>query len=202
MYWVFASLVMFAIFCLWHYIEVKIRVRKQEKIDEDFWQRENEANNVRRKPIDHLAYIKIPDELYFGLLSNHVEFPGIEKTISGLRNEKILNLTGYTNTDLKLKYGTANITELSMYDSNFTTLVTTLQKWADILLENNYEKEAVNIMEFLVSVGADIGKTYRLLGKFYLKQDSEKFEELIEEAEKLRSLNKTYIVQSLKDLRE
>lgn len=202
MYWIFASLLIFAIFCLWHRIEVKLRVKKQEEIEAAFWQREAEANNVRRKPIDHLDYIQIPKDLHFDLLPDHVELPGIEKTVSDLREEKILNLTGYTNTDLKLKYGTANITELTKYDSNFTALVTTLQKWADILLDNEYEKEAMEIMEFLVSIEADIGKTYRLLGKYYLKTDLEKYETLIQKADNLRSLNKPYIVQSIKDLKE
>ena len=33
--------------------------------------------------------------------------------LQDLSDAKIVNLTGYTNTDLKLKYGTANITILS-----------------------------------------------------------------------------------------
>lgn len=202
MYWKIATLLIFAIFCFWHFIEVKIRTRKQEKIEEAFWEREASANNVRRKPIDHLDYIKIPDTLSLDLLPDHIEKANIVKSLEGLKKEKILNLTGFTNTDLKLEYGTANITELSRYDSNYTTLVTTLQKWADILLENDYEDEAVSVMEYMVSTGVDIGRTYRLLGKYYKKNSPEKLEGLLKTAEGLRSLNKPYIVQSIKDYME
>ena len=102
MYWKIASLAIFAVFCGWTYIEVRIRASKEQKMEESFWERENEANNVRRKPIDHLDYIKVPENLPTHLLSDNIELPGILSTIEFLRKEKILNLTGYTNTELKL----------------------------------------------------------------------------------------------------
>lgn len=203
MYWKIASLAIFAVFCGWTYIEVRIRASKEQKMEESFWERENEANNVRRKPIDHLDYIKVPENLPTHLLSDNIELPGILSTIEFLRKEKILNLTGYTNTELKLKYGAPNITELSKYDANFTSLVTTLQKWADLLMDAGHEEEAISLMEFIISVGGDIGKTYRLLGKYYLKNSMEdKFMELKKTAEGLRSLNTPYIVKSIEELKE
>lgn len=202
MYWKIASLVIFALFCGWSCYEAKKHTRLEQKKEDEFWEREREANSVRRKPIDHLDYIKIPKELPVDLLKDNIEMPNILKTVESLRNDKILNLTGYSNTDLKLEYGAPNLTELSRYDSNFTALVTTFQKWADLLLNEDYEKEAVGLMEYIVSIGGDIGKTYRLLGKYYLKNSMEdKFDELIKSADSLRSLNKPYILQSVKDLK-
>lgn len=202
MYWKIASLVIFALFCGWSCYEAKKHTRLEQKKEDEFWEREREANSVRRKPIDHLDYIKIPKELPVDLLKDNIEMPNILKTVESLRNDKILNLTGYSNTDLKLEYGAPNLTELSRYDSNFTALVTTFQKWADLLLNEDYEKEAVELMEYIVSVGGDIGKTYRLLGKYYLRNSMEdKFDELLKSADSLRSLNKPYILQSVKDLK-
>lgn len=202
MYWKIASLVIFALFCGWSCYEAKKHTRLEQKKEDEFWEREREANSVRRKPIDHLDYIKIPKELPVDLLKDNIEMPNILKTVESLRNDKILNLTGYSNTDLKLEYGAPNLSELSRYDSNFTALVTTFQKWADLLLNEDYEKEAVGLMEYIVSIGGDIGKTYRLLGKYYLKNSMEdKFDELIKSADSLRSLNKPYILQSVKDLK-
>lgn len=202
MYWKIASLVIFALFCGWSCYEAKKHTRLEQKKEDEFWEREREANSVRRKPIDHLDYIKIPKELPVDLLKDNIEMPNILKTVESLRNDKILNLTGYSNTDLKLEYGAPNLTELSRYDSNFTALVTTFQKWADLLLNEDYEKEAVGLMEYIVSIGGDIGKTYRLLGKYYLKNSMEdKFDELLKSADSLRSLNKPYILQSVKDLK-
>lgn len=202
MYWKIASLVIFALFCGWSCYEAKKHTRLEQKKEDEFWEREREANSVRRKPIDHLDYIKIPKELPVNLLKDNIEMPNILKTVESLRNDKILNLTGYSNTDLKLEYGAPNLTELSRYDSNFTALVTTFQKWADLLLNEDYEKEAVELMEYIVSIGGDIGKTYRLLGKYYLRNSMEdKFDELLKSADSLRSLNKPYILQSVKDLK-
>ena len=201
MYWKIASLLIFAIFCGWSYIEIQLKNRRDEKLEEAFWDRENKANSVRRKPIDHLDYIYIPKELPLININDKVEMPYLLETIEKLRNEKILNLTGYSNTDLKLEYGTANISELSLYDQNYTTLVTTLQKLVDIYIPEGLENEAVSIMEFMVSTNCDIGKTYRLLGKYYLKNGmSAKYEELLAAAENIPSLNKKYIIDSLKNL--
>jgi len=192
----------FGLFCIWNRLALARMTQIEKEKEDAFWKRESEANSVRRKPIDHLDYIKIPDELYFSLLPDNIDLPGIMATIDELRNSKILNLTGYTNTDLKIMYGTANITDLSLYDQNYTTLVTTLQKWADILLDNKYEKEAVVIMEFLIATNADIGRTYRMLGKYYLKNSmDEEFNKLISRASELKSINSTHIVESLEMLK-
>ena len=192
---------MLLIFMAWHKIEVNQKVKREQREEEKFWEREAAANSVRRKPIDALDYIKIPTDLPTELLPEHPDIPGIIATVEGLRGQKILNLTGYSNTDLKLEYGTANITELSAYDDNYTTLVTTLQKWADLLWDAGYEEEAVKIMEFCVDTGADIGRTYRLLAKHYLTTLNEaKYNELLQKAEELRSLNKPHIIESVKEL--
>ena len=192
---------MFAVFCLWSFIEMKQRQQRDDDKEAEFWERERAANNVRRKPIDYLDYVKIPDDLPTDLLPDNIEMPYILSTVEMLRGQKILNLTGFTNTDLKLEYGTANITELSTYDENFTTLVTTFQKWADVLLDNNYEEEAVKLMEYLVSVNADIGKTYRLLAKYYVTNKMpDKLASLKESAGKLRSINGPHIVKAIEDI--
>lgn len=191
-------MVMILIFFGWCYIEIKIRTKKDDEIENAFWEREQAANSVRRKPIDHLDYIKIPSDLPRDLLPDNPEIPEIIATIDRISGSRILNLTGYSNTDLKFEYGAANLTELSACDMNYTTLVTTLQKWADILRDNDHEEEAVRIMEYLVSTKADIGKTYRLLGKYYLaKGDWDSFAALKETARGLRSLNGPHIVESL-----
>lgn len=204
MYFKIASLLFiigFAVFCLWNRLTINRMAELERRNERKFWEREREANSVRRKPIDHLDYIKIPDNLYFDLLPDHIETATCKTIIEGLRQSKILNLTGYTNTDLKMMYGTANITKLSEYDQNYTTLVTTLQKWADILNDNNYEKEAVEIMEFLISTNVDIGHTYRMLGKYYKKHSMEaELAALIERAENLKSINNSHIAESIREI--
>ena len=202
MYWKIASLLIFAIFCLWVYYESHRTVNKAKKEEEAFWEREEKANSTRRKPIDHLDYIKIPDDLPFGLKEDNVNISSYNKIVSELKDQKILNLTGYTNTDLKLEYGAPNITELSRYDQNYTTLVTTLQKWADELSNLNEEDAAFRIMEYMIEIKCDIGKTYRMLGKKYLKENNtEAFDNLIKTISGTRSMNKEYIKASLEEMK-
>ena len=201
MYWKIASLIMFAIFGAWTYYESHSRAKKMQQKEDSFWARELEADSVRRKPIDGLKYIKIPEDLPVDAMPEEPEMESILATIDGLKKDKILNLTGYTNTDLKLEYGAPNLTELSRYDGNYTTLITTLQKWADLLLDKGHESEAVSLMEFIVETGGDIGKTYRLLARHYIDSgEPSKVDILLTKAENMKSLNKPYIIASVKDL--
>lgn len=202
MYWAYCFIIMVAIFSLWTFIETKRLQRRDDALEERFWERESKANSIRRKPIDHLKYIHIPADLPTELLTDNPEMPNILASLETLRGKKIVNLTGYSNTDLKYEFGAPNITELSEYDQNFTILVTTLQKWADLLIDNGYNDEAIKMMEYLVEIRADIGKTYRLLGRHYIETDQmEKFDTLLKAAGELKSLNTKYICEALRDMK-
>lgn len=178
------------------------RQRNEEASNEkSFWERERAANSVRRKPLDNLEYIHIPTEsLPMHLMEEDETVADCLNTINGLLEQKIVNFTGYTNTELKLEYGAANIDLLSDYDQNYTLLVTTLQKWADTLWNADYKKEAVSIMEFALSTRTDISRTYYKLAEYYTSNgQSEKIGLLVDTAEKLRSANKNTIVRTLRE---
>lgn len=147
---------------------VKRQNKAKSQAESEFWAREQRANSVRRKSLDGLDYITIPLESFptHVLQQDSVVAECIE-TLESLTAQKIVNLTGYTNTDLKLEYGTANITVLSEYDQNYTVLVRTLQKWADVLIEAGYPEEASILMEFAVDTGTDVSHTYYKLAEYY-----------------------------------
>lgn len=153
---------------------IKRHNRSEKKQQEQFWEREKRANQVRRKPLDDLDYVTIPlENLPTAVLAGDVIVQDCLDTLASLSREKIVNLAGYTNTDLKLAYGTANITALSQYDQNFTLLAQTLQKWADTLLNAGYAAETRQILEYAVlSIHSDAGTSYRLLASLY-DQDGE-----------------------------
>ncbi|WP_026523733.1 hypothetical protein [Butyrivibrio sp. MB2005] len=177
---------------------------KIESKEADFWEKERKANFTRRKPLDNLNYIKIPIEaLPFGALDDD-ESRYCEKVIKSLADQKVVNLTGFTNTDLKLEYGAPNITELTRYDQNYTTLVTNLQKWGKLLYDAKLYKEATTVLEFATDTGTDVTGTYKLLTDLYQNKlelsDSEKKEKisaLLPVAEELRSLSKDQIKRLL-----
>ena len=180
-------------------------IKKQKKIknadEKSFWEKERQSNSVRRKSLDSLNYIHIPmDNLPMDIMAEDSRIMEYQALIRELSNQPIVNFTGYTNTDLKLEYGTANITVLSEYDQNYTVLVRTLQDWADILYEAGYIYEARVLMEFAVSTGTDISRTYYKLAAIYASRgENFQIEELIKQAENLRTLNKNSIVRTLQE---
>ena len=181
---------------------IKKQARRGKRDERDFWARETQANSVRRKSLDGLRYIRIPLEQFpTHLLNDNATVLECIETLETLTSLKIVNLTGWSNTDLKLEYGTANITVLSEYDQNYTLLVRTLQKWADGLISAGCEKEATVIMEFAVSTNTDISNTYYRLADYWISQgEGFQVERLIRTAEGLRSSNRNAIVRHLKEM--
>ena len=68
------------------------------KVTEEFWEKERKANSTLRGDTTDLCYITIPEKF----------FPLNNDKINDLRDKTLVNLTGMTNTDLKLKYGILN----------------------------------------------------------------------------------------------
>lgn len=180
---------------------IKKNNRNGRRDEKDFWARETRANSIRRKPIDKLHYIIIPlEQLPTHVLNDNATVLECIETLETLTSQKIVNFTGWTNTDLKLEYGTANITALSEYDQNYTLLVRTLQKWADELIAAGFRKEAAVIMEFAVSTNTDVSSTYYQLADYWASRGERfRIEQLIRTAEGLRSSSRNTIIRHLKE---
>ena len=189
----------FVTFLVW----LSIKLRKTNKKDDSFWQREAEANNVRKQTLDNLDYITIPiDSLpfFYGIDKNLEE---LQNTITSLSSCTIVNLSNYTNTELKLMYGPGNLANLTEYDQNFTLLVRTLHKWGEQLSTLGYEKEAIQVLEYAVSIKSDVTAGYLLLGKLYLKQGQpQKLDTLLSAASSLDTLLKDSLIKQLKTLKK
>ncbi len=173
--------------------------RALEADQQAFWSKERAANNVRKKPLDDLNYITIPfDQLPCDCHAANPKVADILESLHVLSERKIVNLTGITNTDLKLTYGTANITVLTEYDQNFTALVTNLHKWAETLYELGAVEEAKTILEYAVSVDSDVSTTYELLASIYQNAgEYAALDALIGHAENLTSPSGKIIVRKL-----
>ena len=154
---------------------------QQKKVTEDFWSREDQANQVRRKDISNLPYITIPLEKFPIGISDDEELTDYENDLKFLASRKILNLSHQSNTDLKLAYGPANLPALSEYDQNYTTLLRNLVAYADCLIKNGFEAEAVPVLEFGISIDSDIRANYTLLAELYREQgNAAKIQKLID----------------------
>ncbi len=175
--------------------------RTMQKEQEAFWKREREANQTRKKSLDNLCYITIPlDQLPTDRHEDNEIIADCISTITTLSTQKIVNLTCISNTDLKLTYGTANITVLSEYDQNYTLLVTTLQKWADTLYSLGDLSSTRTLLEYAVSIDADITKTYSLLASLYDQAgETEHIASLFQKATALSSPSGKIIVRKLQE---
>ncbi len=199
-----ASLIIFIVF-VYTIIIVAQTTRRQralaEKKEQEFWDREKRANSVRKKSLDFLDYVKIPlDKLPMDALPEDEKVQEYKELLTYLSTQPIVNLTGFTNTDLKLEYGTANITPLSQYDQNYTALVRTLQQWAELLLKADLREEAETVLSYAVSIGTDVSHTYYALAEIYASRaEYDKIAALIRQAETLRSALSKSIVRTLQE---
>lgn len=191
----------FMLFIIWLTYTISKRRRTDAQIVHDFWEQERLANQTRRQPLDNLDYITLPlQNLPMNTMAEDEVVQDCLDTIRSLSECKIVNLTGITNTELKLQFGVPNLPRLTEYDQNYTRLVRTLQKWADRLYAQNYYEEACTVLEFAVATGTDISATYSLLAKLYHMQGyPSKIQNLITAAQALRSASRSRIVRTLQE---
>ena len=200
----------FIVFGFLFSFSMKRRTKKEKQYVDNFWEREREADSTRRKSLENLDYIAIPlKELPMDILTQLPEIKEYHDKIRELADKKIVNFAGYSNTELKLEYGAPNINLLSEYDQNFEDLITLLQEWASLLLQNwgegaqlcpeeERKQAAKKILAYAVSIGTDITASYEKLVKLYLEYgEREKIPTLREKAEKIRSLSKPRILALL-----
>lgn len=188
------------IFIAWIQYEIRKTNRSAAKQKDSFWQKENSANLSRRKDISQLDYITL-DFSVLPMEDNPDDtINSYRDTIRSLSDKKILNLSGLTNTELKLRYGAANINQLSEYDNNFTILVSMLQKWAERLYSFGYQAEARAVLEYAVFCHTDVTKSYKLLAAIYKEQDiPEKIDALIDIIQKSELSGRQSLVDELKE---
>ena len=182
---------------------IRHAIRRNRRLDENsrhsFWDIERAANEVRRKPLDDLIFV-VPDMSRFPLsvMEDDEIVRDCRRMVEELSAQKIVNLTGQTNTDLKFRYGAANLPTLMEYDESFTLLVQNLQKWADRLWDNGYVEDSIPILEEQIRIHADISSVYRKLAAYYRDNGMpEKINELRKSAESLNSASKASILRSL-----
>ena len=179
-------LIFFILFIIWVNVKTKRGATDNSKWDTSYWEKEREANFVRKKDISNLDYITISeDELPFSDTARGEEKYRQDEVRRTLPC-KILNLSGMSNADIKLAYGTANFPELSMYDQNYILLIRNLGLWGSYLHHNceGQDTRAKIILERALSLGSDIKDTYVSLAEIYLAEHHpEKVQELIRQVE-------------------
>lgn len=189
------------IFILWLHYEKSKSTRIDRENTEAFWNTERDANQTRKMDLSNLDYITIPiDTLPFQDTTDETLL-SLQEEIIHLSSLKIVNLTGLSNTELKLQYGAPNLTVLTEYDQNYTLLVRALNSWASYLLEHGQKDEAKIVLEYAIACNTDIKQDYISLAQIYIDEwKPENITHLIVKAESLNSLSKLPIKKALEDL--
>lgn len=167
--------------------------------------REEAANATRRKDLTNLPYVEVPFDIFpFDITLNdekkQLKIAEYEKEIKNLSSERMLNLIGISNTELKEMYGPANLELLTIYDQNYSKYIRTLQLFAECIYEE-YPEKAVTVMEYCITIGTDISGTYNLLGHYYLEHnDKEHFMALYDKIPVKNSLSGKMIQNKLNQM--
>ncbi|MDE6025126.1 MAG: hypothetical protein K2G45_06725 [Lachnospiraceae bacterium] len=176
--------------------------RRQDREAKKFWSREHSANFTRRQDISSLDYLQIPlDKLPLYKLRS-LGMSDSADSLTSLSNEKIINLSKYSNTDLKLMYGAANLEDLTYFDTNFTSLIRLLDKIGNELIASEQIDLAVVFLEYAVSIESDITSTFTSLGNIYAeRKQSDKLSALVKTAKGITSLSGPIIVTKLNNIK-
>ena len=192
----FPFLAIFIVFCIVLTYYIRKGDSSQKKVMDDFWEKERQANAIRKKDISKLDYITIPLEKIPQKLCTSVE-----TSFFALAEKPMLNLTGISNTDLKLEYGTANLAILSEYDENFIDMVALLPAYVSELLEAGQTETAQMLLEFAVDVKADSRILYQQLATLYKDtQLEDKIQNIWKASETLPELTKKAIQKDLSSM--
>ncbi len=170
----FPFLTFFIVFLIALALRYAYLTKKQNDREEAFWAREEEAQHVPKKDLSELDYITIPvDDLPVGKYDDD-EIRGIEDAILALSKKRLINITGMTNTEVKLAYGTDNLEVLSAMEEDYNELTVLLVDYAKALIEHEDYEAAKKVLSFGVEIGTDVSANYELLGDCCLALDQKK----------------------------
>lgn len=192
------------IFVLHHNLK-KNKLNTKETI-QAIMDRESAANFTRKQDISGLPYIKVPlDTLPLDITLNEEkkqsQIADYRQKILELSEKPMLNLIGISNTELKEKYGPANLEQLSYCDQNYSLYIRTLNLFAQCIYES-YPAQAVKVLEYCLSIGTDISGTYDLLGRHYLSSGNrEEFMKLYDAIPQPDSLAGKVIIRKLDSIK-
>lgn len=187
----------FIVFIFWFRVKSK-QSAKISTWDEEYWQKEHDANFARKKDISNLDYLEIDDSRLPFQDDASGEEMDIQTELRDILLHQTINLGNMSNADIKLSYGAANFEKLSACDQNFTRLVRVLNKWGVYCFENEDYTKAKQILEYAIELGSDVSATYLTLARIYLHEDSiEKIQSLISKIEATDSFMKDSIQTKL-----
>ncbi len=184
------------------FVFMKITSEKPGDGIRSFREKERRADSTLKKPLDDLPFIEVPlDSIPSPEPAINEKCAAILAELNALAGKKIVNLTGISNTDLKLTYGAPNLPILTEYDQNFTSLCMNLHELGCEYKLAGHEDEAIATFNVAVNVGTDISGTYTTLAEMYAERGLYvEIQRLINCADNIRSLTRTSTIKKLQNI--
>ena len=184
------------------FVFMKITSEKPGEGIRSFRERERRADSTLKQPLDNLPFIQVPiDSIPSPEPAINEKCAALLAELNALAGKKIVNLTGISNTDLKLTYGAPNLPILTEYDQNFTSLCMNLHELGCEYKLTGHEDEAITTFNVAVNVGTDISGTYTTLAEMYAEKGLYvEIQRLINCADNIRSLTRTSTIKKLQNI--
>lgn len=174
--------VCFLIFIAWMHYEKRKASREEKRRSDEFWQREEKANHSRNKDISDLPFFQADTDKIPMPQTNSENISHYQKQVLSTAKLPMMNLSQYTNTDLKLAYGVGNFKTLSDYDENFNHFLMNMSNLGKAYREADLLKEAASVYRLCLDYGSDKSTDYRALGSIYVSmKETGKLISLIDE---------------------
>ncbi len=177
---------------------------RSKKANDEFWKRERDSYKAPSRPTDNLEYVRFPDDLPIHISTDNPQIKEYQETLANVTKGKVLNLSGISNTEIRMSFGKDNMEELSLADQRYTTMCRTLDSLSVAYMDLGFKDEARSLLEFALSAGCDISSCWIRLGQYYMeKEDASALSSLIEKAEALDDTvhSRNEILRSLTDFK-
>lgn len=193
--------VCFLIFIGWLHYEKRKASRKESRLSEQFWQREEEANRTRNKDISQLPLFHMEEYRIPMPQSEDENVCYYQKQVKNSLALPMMDLSGYSNTDLKLAYGVGNFKTLSDYDENFNVFLMNMSNLGKAYFEAGLFEEAETVFRLCLESGSAKSTDYKALARVYSAMGAPgKISALITEIEASELPRKSTLVEDLQQL--
>lgn len=197
----FPFLTVIMIFIIFLAVRYRSIDRKQDDVTRAFWEREQKANAVPTADLDNIKYITIPLDKFPLGFSKDPDILAMERELRELSQKRLLNLTGKTNTELKERYGVANLTTMQSIGEDFDRLTVLLRDYGSALIDAGRLADAISVLEFGAAIKTDISQNYILLGNCYKALGkTDKIQYLLQQIETSDLMLTSHIQRHLQDL--
>lgn len=195
--------VCFLIFVLWLHYEKRKSNRKEAQASREFWKREDEANRTRNKDISQLPLFHLEKEAVPLPETDDENTIYNQKQVLESLKQPMMDLSQYTNTDLKLAYGVGNFKTLSDYDENFNDFLKNMSNLGNSYYKINLYAEAETIFRLCLDNGSRKNSDFKALARVYTATNRpDELLRLIEEVEHSDLPRKSALVEELKQLQK